>query len=77
MNNTELPDHALDFLARRAFKKSQKIDCVSIAIEILPQGAHPDYWSAAKRLGTYLLNDMAMRRAVWQDNDGYWREAGK
>lgn len=77
MKQTELPEHTLEFLAWRAFTKSKRIDCASIAEEILPQGAHPDYWSAAKRLGMHLLNHMAERMLVWQDDEGYWRETGK
>lgn len=77
MKQSELPDHALEFLAWRAFTKSKQIDCVSIAEEILPQGAHPDYWAAAKRLGNHLLNHMAEQRKVWRDDQGFWREAWK
>lgn len=77
MKQTELPEHALEFLAWRAFKKAKQIDCISIADEIFPQGAHPDYWMAAKRLGIYVLNHMTMRRLIWQDDLGWWREAGK
>jgi hypothetical protein len=77
MHHSELPEHVLEFVARRAFNKCDRIDCVSIAQELLPSGAHPDHWSAAKRLGLHLLNHMAERRIVWKDDEGFWREVRK
>jgi hypothetical protein len=77
MNETELPEHPLEFLVWRALKKSKQIDCISIAEEIFPDGVHPDYWVAAKRLGNYLLSHMAMRRLIWRDDMGWWSEVRK
>jgi hypothetical protein len=77
MNELELPEHELEIFVWRAFKNSQyggnAIDRVNIAIEMLPNGAHPKYWQAAKLLGDHVLDHMAMRGLVWKDDQGWWR----
>ena len=76
MNESELPEHELEIFVWRALAKNKLIDCASVADEILPHGAHPDYWAAAKKLGNHTLDHMAMRGLVWKDEDGYWFETG-
>jgi len=68
----ELPDHALQEHVIRAFKSAEKIDRYSIAQEILPQGAHPTYWQAAKKLADHALDHMCAQGKVWKDRDGWW-----
>ena len=75
MTHRELPDHALQSFVARAFECEDAIDRLSIAQQILPQGAHPDYWAAAKRLGDHVLDHLAMQRRVWKDDYGYWHKA--
>jgi hypothetical protein len=77
MNELELPEHELEIFVWRALAKNKRIDCVSVAEEILPHGAHPDYWAAAKKLGNYTLDHMAIRGLVCKDDEGYWLETGR
>jgi hypothetical protein len=77
MNELELPEHELEIFAWRALAKNKRIDRASVASEILPHGAHPDYWAAAKKLGDHVLDTMAMRGLVWKDDDGWWYETGR
>jgi len=71
----ELPDHALHGHVIRAFRCSQRnggIDRLDIAQQLLPQGAHPTYWQAAKKLADHALDHMAMQGRVFKDAYGWW-----
>lgn len=71
----ELPDHALQEYVFRAFKASRRcgaIDRLDIAAQMLPYGAHPAYWQAAKKLADHVLDHMAMQGKLLKDDQGWW-----
>lgn len=72
---TELPDHALEEYVLRAFNSSHRrgaIDRLDIAQQLLPYGAHPAYWQAAKKLADHVLDHMAMQGKLHKDDQGWW-----
>ena len=77
---TELPDHALQEYVFRAFKASLNrgaIDRLDIAQQLLPYGAHPEYWHAAKKLADHVLDHMAMQGKLHKDDQGWWYLEGR